>query len=102
MQIFTQGDSEIEVIVTLPDVERDNLYSLNRLPVRTHAGELVAMGQVAELGNRSGIDIINHTDGFLSVTVNASVDSSQNNAEQIIDHITANALADIKQRYDLS
>ena len=47
VQIFTQGDSEIEVIVTLPDVERDNLYSLNRLPVRTPAGELVAMGQVA-------------------------------------------------------
>jgi multidrug efflux pump subunit AcrB len=102
VQIFNLDDSELEVVVTLPDSERDNLYSLNRLPVRTPAGELVAMGQVAELGNRSGIDIINHTNGFLSVTVNASVDSSQNNAEQIIDHVTANALAEIKQRYNLT
>lgn len=102
VQIFNLDDSELEVVVTLPDSERDNLYSLNRLPVRTPAGELVAMGQVAELGNRSGIDIINHTDGFLSVTVNASVDSAQNNAEQIIDHVTANALAEIKQRYNLT
>ena len=102
VQIFNLDDSELEVVVTLPDEERDNLYSLARLPVRTPSGELVPMGQVAELSNRSGIDIINHTDGFLSVTVNASVDSQQNNAEQIIDHVSANALAQIKETYGLS
>jgi multidrug efflux pump subunit AcrB len=102
VQIFNLDDSELEVVVTLPDSERDNLSSLNRLPVRTPAGELVAMGQVAELSNRSGIDLINHTDGYLSVTVNASVDSEQNNAEQIIDHVSANALARIKSDYGLS
>ena len=102
VQIFNEDNSELEVVVTLPDAERDNLYSINRLPVRTPTGELVAMGQLAQLSSQSGIDLINHTDGYLSVTVNASVDSEANNAEQILSHISSNALAEIKQRYDLS
>ena len=102
VQIFNLNDVELEVSVMLPDDERDNLYSLKQFPIQTPSGELVAMGLVADLQSRSGIDVINHNNGFMSVVVSASVDAKQNNTEQVVSHISDNALAEIRQRYGLS
>jgi len=102
VQIFNLNDSELEVSVMLPDDERDNLYSLKQFPVQTPAGELVAMGLIADIETRSGIDLINHNNGFMSVAISASVDSQLNNAEQIVAHVTDNALTQIKEKYGLT
>lgn len=102
VQIFNLNDTELEVLVMLPDDERENLYSLKQFPIQTPSGELVAMGLVTELRNRSGIDVINHNGGYMSVLVSASVDVKQNNAEQILSHISDNALSDIRERYGLT
>lgn len=102
VQIFNQNDSELEVSVMLPDDERDNLHSLKQFPIQTPGGELVAMGLIADVENRSGIDLINHNNGFMSVAISASVDSLQNNTEQVLDHITNNALTQIREQYNLT
>lgn len=102
VQIFNLNDTELEVSVMLPDDERDNLYSLKQFPVQTPAGELVAMGLIADIENQSGIDLINHSEGFMSVAVSASVDSQQNNTEQVVSHVTDNALSQIKDKYGLT
>ena len=102
VQIFNQDDVELEVTVMLPDAERENLSSLKRFPVQTPAGEWVALGLVAELSNRRGIDVINHNNGFLSVNVSASVDSEVNNTQRILAHLEKNALQEIKDRYGLT
>ena len=102
VQVFNQNETEIEVLVMLPDQERDHMVSLKQLPVLTPAGDPVAMGMVADLTHASGIDVINHNDGFMSVVVSASVDAKQNNADQVLSHISDNALAEIKDRYDLT
>lgn len=102
VQVFNQDDTEIEVSVMLPDAERDHMASLKQLPIVTPAGDTVALGMVADLQNRSGIDVINHNNGFMSVVVSASVDPRQNNADQIVNHISNNALAQIRDRYNLT
>lgn len=102
VQIFNRDDIELEVVVTLPDGERDSLAALRRFPLQTPAGELVALGLVADLSNRRGIDVINHSNGYLSVVVSASVDAEVNNAQRVLAHVTDNALADIKDRYGLT
>ncbi|MEX0942679.1 MAG: efflux RND transporter permease subunit [Pseudomonadales bacterium] len=102
VQIFNADDIELEVMVTLPDAERDDIASLKQFPVRTPAGELTPLGLVAELSNRRGIDVINHNNGYMSVIVSASVDPHVNNAQQVLTHVTDNALADIKDKYGLS
>ncbi len=102
VQIFNLNDTELEVSVMLPDSERDNLYSLKQFPIQTPTGDLVAMGLVADTVNRSGIDVINHNSGFMSVVVSASVDASQNNTEQVLAHVSDNTLPDIKERYGLT
>ncbi|PCJ22028.1 MAG: acriflavin resistance protein [SAR86 cluster bacterium] len=102
VQIFNLNDTELEVSVMLPDDERDNLYSLKQFPIQTPLGEQVAMGLIADIENRSGIDLINHDNGFMSVAVSASVDPQQNNTEQVVSHITNNALAEIRDKYQLT
>ena len=102
VQIFNQNDSELEVSVMLPDEERDNLYSLKQFPIQTPTGELVAMGLIADIENRGGIDLINHNNGFMSVAISASVDPLQNNTEQVVAHVTDNALAQIREKYNLT
>lgn len=102
VQIFNQNDSELEVSVMLPDDERDNLHSLKQFPIQTPSGELVAMGLIADIENRSGIDLINHNNGFMSVAVSASVDPLQNNTEQVVAHVTDNALTQIREKYNLT
>ncbi|MCB1692931.1 MAG: efflux RND transporter permease subunit [Pseudomonadales bacterium] len=102
VQIFNSGDTELEVMVMLPDTERDRLSSLKQFPIRTPRGEQVALGMVANLSTRRGIDVINHNGGYMSVVVSASVDSSVNNAQQVLSHVTSHALADIKKKYGLT
>lgn len=102
VQIFNLNDSELEVSVMLPDDERDNLYSLKQFPIQTPAGDLVAMGLIADIENQSGIDLINHNDGFMSVAISASVDPQQNNTEQVVAHISDNALTQIREKYELT
>jgi multidrug efflux pump subunit AcrB len=102
VQIFNQNDVEIEVLVMLPDDERDELASLKRFPIKTPGGQLAALGMVAELSNRRGIDTINHNNGFLSVIVNATVDPEINNTQKIIAHLNDHELKEIKDRYGLT
>ncbi len=102
MQIFNQDDVELEVTVMLPDDEREKLSTLKQFPIRTPSGELVALGMVAELTNRRGIDVINHSNGFLSVVVSASVDPEVNNTQRVLAHLEENALPEIQDKYGLS
>lgn len=102
VQIFNQDNAELEVMVTLPDAERNHIASLQQFPVRTPSGQVVALGMVADLATRRGIDVINHNGGYLSVMVSASVDSQVNNAERVLASVTGSVLPEINQRYGLS
>ncbi len=102
VQIFNQNGAEIEVMVMLPDDERDELSSLKQFPVKTPGGQLVALGMVAELSNRRGIDTINHNNGYLSVVVNATVDPEINNTQKVVAHLNDHELKQIKDRYGLT
>jgi multidrug efflux pump subunit AcrB len=102
VQIFNQNNAELEVMVTLPESERDHIASLQQFPVRTPAGEIVPLRMVADLATRRGIDVINHNGGYLSVMVSASVDSEVSNAERVLSSIRADILPELTQRYGLS
>jgi multidrug efflux pump subunit AcrB len=102
VQIFNQNNTELEVILTLPDAERDHIASLQQFPVRTPGGEIVPLRMLADLSARRGIDVINHSGGYLSVMVSASVDSHVNNADRILASVRSGALQEINQRYGLS
>jgi multidrug efflux pump subunit AcrB len=102
VQIFNEQNSELEVRVMLTDEERNDLGRLQQYPVRTPAGEFVALGTVATLQARRGIDLIRHRDGQLAVTVSADVDPEATNALAVTRDLTSQVLPPILQRYDVS
>jgi len=101
VQIFNENDVELEVVVVLPDSERDNLAKLQQLPVQTPAGNFVALANIATLYNRRGIDTIRHRDSKQSISVSATVDSEINNAMAITNDIKVNSLQAILDKYDV-
>ena len=54
VQIFQDGPDEIEVRVQLPKADRDRLSSLQRINIRTPAGDFVPLATVAQLGLAAG------------------------------------------------
>ena len=102
VQIFNDNDSELEVRMMLPDVERDDLARLQQFPVRTPEGTFVPLASVAVLYNRRGIDVIRHTDGQMAVSVSADVDPQHANAIAITSDLRSTALPEILDRYNLS
>lgn len=101
VQIFNENDVELEVIVILPDEERDNLGKLQQLPVQTPSGEFVALSNIATLYNRRGIDTIRHRNSNMSISVSASVDSEINNTIAITKDIKENSLQEILDKYNV-
>ncbi|MEM7217274.1 MAG: efflux RND transporter permease subunit [Pseudomonadota bacterium] len=100
VQIFNEDNAEIEVRVLLHDDERRDIGQLRRFPIET-AGGFVALGSIAELHNRRGIDTIRHHNGQMSVAVSADVDTSVANALTIINGVKADALPAILDRHGL-
>ncbi|MEM7078894.1 MAG: efflux RND transporter permease subunit [Pseudomonadota bacterium] len=101
VQIFNEQDSELEVRVMLPDVERDSLAALERFPIRSDAG-FVPLGTVAELYSRRGIDVIRHNNTQLAASVSADVDPELNNAIAVVGDIENNHLQAILDRHELT
>jgi len=101
VQIFNDKQVELEVVVILPDAEREDMASLQRLPIQTPAGTLVALSNIATLYNRRGIDTIRHTDSRMSISISATVDSDANNAIAITEAITSQNLQPILDRYQV-
>jgi len=101
VQIFNENEVEIEVIVVLPDAERDSIAYLQQLPIETPGGEFVALSNIATLYSRRGIDTIRHIDSNMSVSISASVDSDLNNAISITESIESNSLDPILDKYNV-
>lgn len=100
-QIFQEGDEEIEVRVLLPNDERYNLVSLDRINVRVPSGDFVPLSTVVALLPKRGFEALRHADGQLAVEVSADVDTSVNNARRIIAALEADLLPKLTSRYGL-
>lgn len=101
VQIFNEDTSEVEVRVMLPDAEREDIGQLRRFPIETPGGEFVALGNVAELYSRRGIDVIRHRNGQMAVAVNADVNTATNNTISIIKDIKEQVLPSILSKHNL-
>ena len=73
VQIFQDGDDEVEVRVMLPDRERNTLGSLESFMIRLPQGGSVPLSSVVEFEARRGFDVLRHTDSQLAIHITANV-----------------------------
>jgi len=99
VQIFQDGANEVEVRVQLPKHERDQINTLERINIRTPAGEFVPLTSVVQWSVQHGFEVLRHAEGELAIEVSAEVNSDVNNANRIIESLEAKTLPELKQKY---
>ena len=99
VQIFQDGANEVEVRVQLPKHERDQINTLERINIRTPAGEFVPLTSVAQWTVRHGFEVLRHAEGELALEVSAEVNSDVNNVNHIIASLEEKILPELKQKY---
>ncbi|TQV85974.1 efflux RND transporter permease subunit [Aliikangiella coralliicola] len=102
IQIFNQGDQEIEVLVKLPEAEITNLFQLGQFPVRTQSGEMVTLSSVATISSQRGLEVIQHHNAQLAVNIVANVDNRENTPMSILSDFEENVVPKITKDYQLS
>ena len=102
VQIFQDGDDEVEVRVMLPDAERNTIASLENFMVRLPQGGSSALSSVVKFEARRGFDVLRHTDSKLAIHITATVDDSLNNSNEILSRLEQAVLPDITSRYGIN
>ncbi len=99
VQIFQDGDDEVEVRVMLPDAERNTMATLENFMLRLPQGGSAPLSSVVEFEARRGFDVLRHTDAKLAVHITATVDSNINNSNEILTDLQQQFLPDLSSRY---
>ena len=99
VQIFQDGADEVEVRVQLPAQERDQISTLERINIRTPAGEFVPLSSVAQWTVKQGFEVLRHADGELAIEVSAEVNSQVSNTNEIITSLEEKTLPELQQKY---
>jgi multidrug efflux pump subunit AcrB len=100
-QIFQDGQDEVEVRVMLPDSERHQLATLERLRLSLPGGGSLALANVAEVENQRGFEVLRHAEGQLAISVSAEVDRQRNNANRILASLDETFLPALAQRHGI-
>ena len=101
VQIFQDGDDEVEVRVMFPDSQRNTQASLDDFMIRLPNGGSVPLDSVVHFDSRRGFDVLRHTDTRLAVHVTATVDSQVTNNNTILADLQRDFLPDLTSRYGI-
>ena len=102
VQIFQDEGDEVEVRVRLAERERQNLRSLDTLPILMPDGQTGILSNVADLRYKRGFEALKHSNGLLAVRVTGDVDPTQNNANVVRAQISRTVLHELTAKYGIS
>ena len=101
LQTFYEDGIEVDVLLSLSEIERNRLATLDQLPIVTPGGTIVPLPVVAAFEARRGLDKLRRTDGQISIVVSADVNNLTANAAEILTDVRANALPEVTAKYGL-
>ena len=101
VQIYTQGEEEIEVRVSLPREEQARLATLHKVRLKAPNGSQVPLASVVTWETQRGFDVVRHYNGKMALTVLADVDRSVNNANRILQTLKETTLPELAAKYGL-
>ena len=101
LQTFYEDGIEVDVLLSLSEIERNRLATLDQLPIVTSSGAIVPLPVVASFEARRGLDKLRRTDGQMSIVISADVNNLTANAAEILTDVRANALPEVTAKYGL-
>jgi len=102
VQIFQDGDDEVEVRVVLPDEERHQLARLEHFTFQLPNGDSLPLSSALSVKTQRGFQALRHAQWRLAVQVGADVAATQNNANNILQDLQKETLPRIAQRYGVT
>ncbi len=92
-----RGQDDVRVMVRLPGQERNTLSDLQRLRIRTPAGGMVPLAEVAQASLGTSPSTIARRDRRRVVTVSADVDADQNSLNAVIRRLEREVIPEVQQ-----
>ncbi|HEB02484.1 MAG TPA: efflux RND transporter permease subunit, partial [Nitrospirae bacterium] len=94
-----RGQDEVKVMVRLPESERNSLYDLEGLLVRTPGGGNIPLSRAASISHGRAYTEINRVDGRRVISVTASVIPGQANENKIIADLKSGYMPELAGKY---
>ena len=101
VQIFLDGQDEVEVRVMLPDEERYDLASLEHVTLQLPNGSSIPLLSAVQLTPRRGFEALRHHQGQLAVLLTGDVDKEVSTAGEILSTLEQNILPQLMKNYGL-
>jgi len=92
-------ENEVKVMVRYPEADRRSLATIERMRIRTAAGQEVPFSQAAYVDDSRGYSSITRTNRRRTIVVSAQVNRESANASEIISELKAGVLGDITADY---
>jgi multidrug efflux pump subunit AcrB len=89
----------LDVVVLLPEAQRESIKEILALPYRANNGELIPLDDLIQSTYQRGIDGIRAEDGLISVTVSATLDSDQMTSDDMYTLIEETVLPEFRASY---
>ena len=102
IQIFQDGDNELEVRLLLPEAERTDLRRIEQFPIKAPGGEMLPLAAVADLTARRGIDAIHHHDTERTLHLRGDVDLGKITGREVVEYFDANVRDRLVDAYGVS
>ena len=99
VQRLQRGADTLKVMVRYPLEERSSIATLENMHIRTASGQVIAIGEVADIQLGLGLTAISRIDRERTVTITADVDSSKAQSGAVIADLTTEFIPQLLTRY---
>lgn len=99
VQRITEGEDEIDLIVSLPDRYKHDLLSFQDFPVRLPNNEFARLDSLVNVESLRGFDRLTHENARLTVNVTADVDDAITNTNRVLDSLKSTVLNQLYPKY---
>ena len=99
VQRLQRGADTLKVMVRYPIEERSSIATLENMHIRTASGQVIAIGEVADIRLGLGLTAITRIDRERTVTITADVDASKAQSGAVIEDLTTQFIPQLLARY---
>ena len=94
-----RGRDDLKVLVRYAENDRENIFGIEEMRIRTSDGQEVPIEEVAKISRGRAYSTIQRADRKRVITVSSDIDESVANASKIVADLKVNFLPELIQRY---
>ena len=102
VQEISDGFEDLDVVILIPERERDALASISGIDILLPNGRTESMSSLVNISTKRGFETIRHSMGRLAISIKADVDYDISNANQIVEKLESDILPPLVAEYGVT